>query len=281
MLKDITFLGIGAIFGLGATLTAMAAPLHYPNAPSWVWYWMFWSGIALMVVMLSDAALIAVRPVHWGPAFLGNVALLLLAAAVIWETMPDQTGSATKPLPVLAVECALSQLPTVMPQDGLAFIDFFYDPSWADDSGPIDFSRSTLQPGEKLQWYTDRKLGQTMRCVITNQEKYTLLAVRFSLKVRFLENVMRADGRATSSGDVIKERDWPLAISKIDAGKPFIFYALTQGKYFVDASFPQTANYFDPNTDTQKEARLLLLNWGSISVTPAELNNQKGPSPKH
>jgi hypothetical protein len=88
MLRDIVLLGLGAVFGLGTALAAMAAPLYFPNAPSWVWHWMFWIGIALMVLMIADGAipLLFGRAIHLGPAALANICLFGVAIAVIWQT---------------------------------------------------------------------------------------------------------------------------------------------------------------------------------------------------
>jgi hypothetical protein len=52
MLKDVVILAIGALFGLGAAMAALAAPSHFPNKPAWVWYWTFWGGVTLMVLMV-------------------------------------------------------------------------------------------------------------------------------------------------------------------------------------------------------------------------------------
>ena len=46
---------IGAVFGLGATMAAVAAPSHFPNTQPWVWHWLFWGGVAFMTLMASDA----------------------------------------------------------------------------------------------------------------------------------------------------------------------------------------------------------------------------------
>lgn len=94
MLKEIVLVAIGAAFGLGTALAAMAAPLLFPNAPSWVWHWMFWSGIALMVLMVADGAFLLIfgRALHFGPSALANFALAALAIAVIWQTMPERNG---------------------------------------------------------------------------------------------------------------------------------------------------------------------------------------------
>ena len=66
MFREIILLGVGAIFGLGTAMTSMAAPSYFPNMPSWVWYWLFWGGIALMALMVSDAICVLVwRPSGW------------------------------------------------------------------------------------------------------------------------------------------------------------------------------------------------------------------------
>jgi len=90
MARDIILLGLGAIFGLGTALVAMAAPLYYPNAPAWTWHWMFWAGIVLMVLMIVDAGFLLAfsRAIQAGPAILGNAAITALAAAIIWQAQP-------------------------------------------------------------------------------------------------------------------------------------------------------------------------------------------------
>lgn len=62
MLKDLIIPGIGTFFGLGATLMALAAPLYFANAPTWVWHWLFWIGIIIMALMVIDAG---IPPLGW------------------------------------------------------------------------------------------------------------------------------------------------------------------------------------------------------------------------
>ena len=63
MLREIVLLALGAIFGLGATMTAAVAPAYLPNMPPWAVHWLFWGGIALMAIMTVDAGcLILWRP---------------------------------------------------------------------------------------------------------------------------------------------------------------------------------------------------------------------------
>jgi hypothetical protein len=89
MVKDIVLLAIGAVFGLGACLMSLAAPLYFPNAPQSVWHWFFWSGLAIMIIMIADAGMLLVygsRFLRLGPAVVANIALMGLVASAIWQT---------------------------------------------------------------------------------------------------------------------------------------------------------------------------------------------------
>jgi hypothetical protein len=100
MFREIVLLGLGAIFGLGATMAALAAPAHYTNIPPWVWHWLFWSGIALMVLMVVDAAcLVSWRP-HLSTGILLNIGLAFVAAAVISQYAPTHEGRVSPSLPL-------------------------------------------------------------------------------------------------------------------------------------------------------------------------------------
>src|SRR5262249_39929768 len=92
MLRELVLVGIGAIFGLGATMAAVAAPSHFPNTPPWVWHWLFWGGIALMALMIVNGFLIALwRPQFW-PAVLSNVGVLFLTSAAIAQFSPHSAA---------------------------------------------------------------------------------------------------------------------------------------------------------------------------------------------
>jgi hypothetical protein len=93
MLKDVVILAIGALFGLGAAMAALAAPSHFPNTPAWVWYWTFWGGVNLMVLMILDVGLLLL----WegdgpklGPGILLNVSLAGAAGAILWHFAEPQ-----------------------------------------------------------------------------------------------------------------------------------------------------------------------------------------------
>jgi hypothetical protein len=83
MLKDIILLAIGAVFGLGATMTGVAAPSYFPNAPVWIWHWLFWGGIALMGIMVADGLWLIVQRPPLKSAILINIGLLFISAGLI------------------------------------------------------------------------------------------------------------------------------------------------------------------------------------------------------
>ena len=88
MLREIVLLALGAIFGLGATMTAAVAPTYLPNMPPWAVHWLFWGGIALMAIMTVDAGcLILWRPRSMTALFL-DLGLFFLAAAAISQFSP-------------------------------------------------------------------------------------------------------------------------------------------------------------------------------------------------
>lgn len=90
MLKDVVLLTIGALFGLGATLAALAVPAYYPQTPSWVWHWLFWGGISLMILMLFDVALLFIWKPSVVSAALFNFGGILIAGAIIFDTISSQ-----------------------------------------------------------------------------------------------------------------------------------------------------------------------------------------------
>jgi hypothetical protein len=100
MLKDLVLLGIGALFGLGATMAALAAPAYYPHTPLWVWHSLFWGGIALMTLMLADVVLLF----FWKPsvlaAILFNLGGISVAAAIIVDTSSFNARSVSSETPI-------------------------------------------------------------------------------------------------------------------------------------------------------------------------------------
>jgi hypothetical protein len=91
MLKEIILLAIGALCGLGVTLVAASAPVHFPSAPPWAVHAAFWAGIALVAIMILDAALLFLwqdsRP-RLVPGIVINLALGAIALALVWHYSP-------------------------------------------------------------------------------------------------------------------------------------------------------------------------------------------------
>ena len=81
------------------TLMSAAAPLYFPNAPSYIWHWAFWLGLTVMALTALDAALLWLwsdgpRPF---PAILINVGAILIAAGFIWHSQPRPRATAHIP----------------------------------------------------------------------------------------------------------------------------------------------------------------------------------------
>ena len=87
MLREIILLALGAVFGLGATMTGAVAPA-YLNLSSWALHWLFWGGIALMAAMAIDAACLLLWRPQLMTALYFNIGLLFLAAAAVNQLSP-------------------------------------------------------------------------------------------------------------------------------------------------------------------------------------------------
>jgi hypothetical protein len=95
MLKEIILLAVGAVFGLGATLMAGAAPFYFPNTPPWVLHAAFWGGCALMGLMVLDAGLLFLwrdTGPKLGPGVVINLAIAAIVGALIWHYSPANSS---------------------------------------------------------------------------------------------------------------------------------------------------------------------------------------------
>lgn len=111
MLRTMVLLLVGGLFGLGATVTAAVAPIYMPNIPSWAVHWLFWGGIALVGLMVIDAALIffwagSLRE-NWLQVLSINVGALLIFAGVIFHHAPTVGPLAEVSLPGLGIFAAI------------------------------------------------------------------------------------------------------------------------------------------------------------------------------
>lgn len=92
MLKDMALVALGAVFGLGASMTAVSAPAYFPGVQMWIWHTLFWAGVAIMTLMVVDAVLI----VLWSsssepkvfPALGINLGICLIGASLIYFYSP-------------------------------------------------------------------------------------------------------------------------------------------------------------------------------------------------
>ncbi len=258
MLRDLILLGIGAVFGLGTALAAMAAPLYFPNAPPWVWHWMFWTGIALMVLMITDGAILFFfgRTFHLGPAALANICLFGLAIALIW-----QTASPAKQTPSnIAVGCRSEVLPkTFGPNESVRVLSLFPTPVENGGGGLAYISNTS---GKEWQWKTNDGpfAGEATRCEITNYGNVPVFDFKMFLDLIFIEAVdVPEQTNAKKQGKIKLRRNWIIDAQKIDIGpsNSFVFWIYNQSpNLFVNVLLPRTATLTKLGESKQIEANL-------------------------
>jgi hypothetical protein len=72
------------------------------------------------------------------------------------------------------------------------------------------------------------------------------------------------------SGEVVSSRDWPISMTKIDAGKdsPFSFYIYNQSPHYVRVFFPQSATFLRAGEEARQETRFLPPRLQGIMLPP-------------
>lgn len=174
--------------------------------------------------------------------------------------------SLPEPSPVIVVDCHLANLPNIMPSNGVNELDLVYTPG-DDGGGPIGTGGKLNQSGERLTWSTDLIGFPVMYCELTTESK-PLYSVTFDLHLKFNTVDKNANGQI-GPGQLLKERDWPIGVTRLSNTYSFGFYAFTTGQYMVFATFPSTAQYLDPNSNNRRAARLVVVNWQALSFAPA------------
>jgi hypothetical protein len=250
MLRDFILLGIGALFGLGAALMSTAAPLYFPNAPSWVWHSLFWRGITLIALMVADSVILLLlggRFINLGPAILANISIFALASAIIWQSSSRMPSAELKQTSHIAVECRSEMLPkTFAPTETVRALQLF--PMRPENGGgflPTFFSFS----GKEWQWPAPvtaiGPLLEGYRCEITNYDAVPIFDFLMLLDLTFFEAVDVPDqSNSKRQGSVKLRRDWRIDVPKIDVGtaNAFVFYIFNnQADQFVNVLIPKTA----------------------------------------
>jgi hypothetical protein len=91
MAREIIILAVGALFGLGTTITALVAPAYLPVPMSSI-HWLFWGGIALCGLMIIDSGIMilwagALRE-NWLPLCLINFGFICVVAGFTLHYSP-------------------------------------------------------------------------------------------------------------------------------------------------------------------------------------------------
>jgi hypothetical protein len=152
-----------------------------------------------------------------------------------------------------------------------------------DPSGgvPIGLSLGHGQPGSELEWFRDLKFPQVYRCSVTNYAAAPVLQVVIRFKIEYQEVCEDVSNPScASSGNVVYTQEWPVLISKIDAGKSnaAIFYIYNQSRCLTSVSPPRVASYIALGEKTPQEAELFLIGMvAGMSLWPVE--QRKPPAP--
>jgi hypothetical protein len=161
---EIIPLGIGAFFGLGATVAGMVAPSYLNLSPGAV-HWLFWGGLLLMAVMTVDGVLLT----FWSPSFsttvLLNVGLILVGMAPINEYSPSFVKNVLEHVaaspPNLYIECVAANLPDIWPNNPLYILELNPIPA-PGGGGLVEYG---VNNSAATKWGFQ---GMTYRCQIIN-----------------------------------------------------------------------------------------------------------------
>jgi hypothetical protein len=268
MLREIILLVIGALFGLGATMAALAAPAHYTNIPPSIWHWLFWCGMALMALMLVDAGCL----VFWRPRFstgiLLNIGLASLAAAATAQYAPVAIiQSSALPLTISQLqEPSYSRNAWLAPEDNLA-----HDPAIFSVPGVFisNFSPTrsvtlrlflVMRNKQGAEWVVEGTgIGPFGR--IIGQYKHPLIPWPGPglVQPRYILSPVTLPPQQTASGDLafvtevrVKDDFWKEAAEFMFRG---IFGPIMQGGS-ADEKFTYTLRITDVVTDTTIEISL-------------------------
>ena len=147
-----------------------------------------------------------------------------------------------------------------MPPDGRIYILSLW-PLPAENGGGGLSEAWTSGTGE-MKWPTSPSGFplNAYRCQLTNYGGSPVFNVEMALHLLFSEALRdTAQPNVTRGGVVTLSRNWPIEITKIDAGadKPFVFYIYNQSDQFSQVSMPQSVTVEEGTDNTRREIRLV------------------------
>jgi hypothetical protein len=266
MLKDIILLAIGAIFGLGATMAGAAAPSHFPSTPSWVWYWLFWGGIALMGLMLIDGLWLLVQRPSLKSAGLINIGLLFLAAGIIsvfdekdkhQEQAAKISSDLLRPLDrKVIVNCeSYVQRPLKLREDKKLYTTQIINPG---SQRPVPSATNTyFMPGfGDIKW-DESAPSMFARCDIVNYSRENLFRVSFDMRIHW-QKVIKTENQMkngeTIALEVVRSAEFDLSAQGTSSD---FFYIHNNSEYHVFIEKPSVATVFTGDSDEPKTVTLI------------------------
>jgi hypothetical protein len=208
-MRDLLILAVGALFGLGATVSGAVGPT-YLTLPPWAQHWLFWGGFALMFLMGVDALFLFV----WKPTSLtaacANVAIFFICATAISHSMPKPQSESDPIEGSIFVSCRIDFLPTTIPPEGEVNVVVFSPEELSKGGQRLVLGKQTGSIGSTIEWIPKSRFLNSYRCEITNDTKGPLLNAIIPFHVTF----------ATLGTNEKDTKTYYLQLVRLDQGAP-------------------------------------------------------------
>jgi len=222
------------------------------------------------------------RGLQLGPGIAIGICLVCLAAAGLWAARtwkPDTTKNNASPLDqTILLECALTQLPTVVPEGGL---NFFELSSQYSVSNPGAIS-SSLLPGAPMNWDQHDIPSTGHKCSLSNFGAVPVLNVEADIKIDYLEVVKTENGN--KSGAIIRTVNLTSPRAQLGIGdrNTFTFYLINIGPTYAQVTLPKTVRVQPVGTDKWQIVTLVPPRIGTVALFPFNRPEQAAvaPAPK-
>jgi hypothetical protein len=247
-MREFLILAVGALFGLGATMTAMVGP-SYLNLPLAAQHWLFWGGIALMAIMGLDAVALFFGGPRTPTAVFANLALVFIACTAISyfrPLFPSQPAIKTSDAEI-SVQCHKELLPKTFGPNEIINVLALFPLPLANGGGGV--AQQSNHSGKDWQWRINNNEtpfgGIVGKCEITNYGNGPVIDFRMFLDLAFYEAVPAPNQKnSISMGDLKLRRPWSVSAPKIDTGpsNSFTFYIYNStSDHVVNVILPKTA----------------------------------------
>lgn len=263
------YLGTGlALIGIGVTLMVALPPPWWLKMPAGLVHAGLLGGIILTLTGLC-LLVVGIWPdlpeAKIGPIFVTALGALVFVSGVVWYNVGNSTQTTSElasdaPDPNILIECHLGVLPTTTPAEGRIYALGLW-PLPAENGGGGLEEHFPLGAQGEWKWPTSNGFPlQAYQCQITNYGNAPVFNVELTLHLTFIQALKDDKNPSTiRSGAVTLSREWPIQITKIDAGKndPFVFYIYNISQEFAGVSLPQAVSLERTGETLRRTVRLI------------------------